>query len=251
MSGVGGLRLALTWLTVVPVPVRGAVDRDAGRRALQWAPVVGLLLGLLATGVLALLHLLSAPPLVGGLVVVGLLAALTRGMHLDGLADTADGLGCHGGPQRALEVMRSGPAGPFAVVTLVLVLTAQASAVAVLATAGRWGAVVLAVTAGRVAFGWCCRRGVAPARPDGLGALVAGTQPAAVPLAFAGALLVASLAAVPSRPWQGAVAVVLAAGGVGWLSWRTARRFGGVTGDVCGAASETAVTLVLVTCALG
>ena len=98
MSRVGGFRLALTWLTIIPVPVHGTVDRDAARRALQWAPLVGLLLGLLAAGVLAGFDLLGAPPLLAGLLVVAVLALATRGMHLDGLADTADGLGCSGGP---------------------------------------------------------------------------------------------------------------------------------------------------------
>ncbi len=251
MSRAGGLRLALTLLTVVPVPVHGAVDRDAARRALQWAPLVGLLLGLLAAGVLAGFGLLGAPPLLAGLLVVAVLALATRGMHLDGLADTADGLGCYGGPQRALEVMRDGSAGPFAVAALVLTLALQASALGALLVADRWLAVVLAVTAGRVTFAWCARRGVPPARPDGLGALVAGTQPPAVPLAWGLVLLAGALAAVPSRPWQGAAAVLLAAAGVGWLSRCATRRFGGLVGDVLGAASEIATTVLLVVCSLG
>jgi len=250
VSRVGGFRLALTWLTIIPVPVHGTVDRDAARRALQWAPLVGLLLGLLAAGVLAGFDLLGAPPLLAGLLVVAVLALATRGMHLDGLADTADGLGCSGGPQRALEVMRDGSAGPFAVVALVLVLTLQASALAALLAADRWLAVVLAVAAGRVSFAWCARHGVPPARPDGLGALVAGTQPPTVPLGW-GLVLLGALAAVPSRPWQGAAAVLLAAAGVGWLSRHTTRRFGGLVGDVLGAANETATTVFLVVCALG
>ena len=251
MSRVGGFRLALTWLTVAPVPVHGTVDRDAARRALQWAPLVGLLLGLLATGVLAGFDLLGAPPLLAGLLVVAVLAAATRGMHLDGLADTTDGLGCSSGSQRALAVMRDGSAGPFAVVALVLVLTLQASALAALLAADRWLAVVLAVAAGRVSFAWCARHGVPPARPDGLGALVAGTQPPTVPLGWGLVLLGGALAAVPSRPWQGATAVLLAAAGVGWLSRHTTRRFGGLVGDVLGAANETATTVFLVVCALG
>ena len=251
MSRVGGFRLAVTLLTVVPVPVHGAVDRVAARRALQWAPLVGLLLGLLAAGVLLGSGLLGAPPLLAGFLVVAVLAAVTRGMHLDGLADTADGLGCGGGRQRALEVMRDGWAGPFAVVVLVLAVVLQASALAALLAADRWLAVVLAVTAGRVAFAWCCRRGVPPARPDGLGAVVAGTQPPAVPLGWGIVLLGGALAAVPSRPWQGAAAVLLAAAAVEGLSRHTTHRFGGLVGDVLGAASETATTVFLVVCALG
>lgn len=244
------MRLALSWLTVVPVPVRGPVDRGAARRALGWAPVVGLLLGLLAAGLLAGLRLLGTPPLLAGLLVVALLAAATRGMHLDGLADTADGLGCYD-RARALEVMRDGAAGPFAVVVLVLVIGLQAGALAALLSADRLAAVVVAVAAGRVAFGWGARRAVPAARPEGLGALVAGTQPPVVAAAWTAVLLIAGVALVPGRPWQGVAAVALAAGAVAALSWHTARRFGGVTGDALGAAGELATTVVLAVCALG
>jgi adenosylcobinamide-GDP ribazoletransferase len=243
--------LALSWLTVLPVPAPDQVDRALARRALYWAPVVGAGLGLLATAMVATLSALGTPALLTGLAVVAMLAALTRGMHLDGLADTADGLGCYGGPQRALAVMRDGAAGPFAVVTLVLVLTMQAAAMGTLAQQGRLLAVLLAVTAGRVAFGWCARVGVPPARPEGLGALVAGSQPPAVPLAWTATLLVVALAVVPGRAWQGALAIGLAALLVAALSAHTRRRFGGVTGDVLGAASELAGTVVLIVCAVG
>lgn len=254
MPGVGsrldGVRLALSWLTVAPVAVRGPVDRATARRAVGWAPLVGLALGVLAAGVLAALRLLGAPPLLAGLLVVAVLAAATRGMHLDGLADTADGLGCYD-RERALEVMRDGAAGPFAVVALVLVLGTQAGALAALAP-DRLPAVVVAVAAGRVAFVWCCRQTVPAARPEGgLGALVAGTQPPLAAAAWTAALLVAGVALVPARPWQGVAAVALAAGAVAALSSHTARRFGGVTGDVLGAASELATTTVLAVCAFG
>ncbi|MGH3938672.1 MAG: adenosylcobinamide-GDP ribazoletransferase [Pseudonocardiaceae bacterium] len=247
---IRGLALAVSWLTVVPMRAPEKVDRELARRALYWAPVVGAALGLLAAGGLATLHVMGTPPLLAGVAVVAMLAALTRGMHLDGLADTADGLGCYGGAARALAVMRDGSAGPFAVVTLVLVLTAQAAALGALAETGRLLAVVLAVTAGRVAFGWCARKGVPPARVDGLGVLVAGSQPPAVPLIWTLALLIIALAAVPGRPWQGPLAVTLAALAVITLSAHTHRRFNGVTGDILGAANELAITLLLAICAI-
>jgi adenosylcobinamide-GDP ribazoletransferase len=248
---IRGLLLAVSWLTVLPVRAPREVGRDLARHALYWAPPVGAGLGLLAAGVLAGLTALGAPPLLAGLVVVATLAGATRGMHLDGLADTADGLGCYGGPQRALAVMRDGAAGPFAVVALVLVLVTQAAALGALAETGRLLAVVLAVTAGRVSFGWCARAGVPPARADGLGALVAGSQPVAVPLVWTGLLLAGGLAVVPGRAWQGALAIWLAALVVAGFAAHVLRRFGGITGDVLGAASELTGTVVLVVCAVG
>jgi adenosylcobinamide-GDP ribazoletransferase len=56
---------------------------------------------------------------------------------------------------------------------------------------------------------------------------------------------------VPGRWWQGTAAVLLAAAAVYGLSAHTRRRFGGVTGDVLGAASELAVAVVLVVCSFG
>src|SRR5262249_29294287 len=149
----------------------------------------------------------------------------------------------------ALEVMREGSCGPFGVITLVLVLAIQAAALGTLAEANRLVPVVLALIAGRAAFGWCARIGVPPARPSGMGALVAGSQPPAIPAAFAIALLAGGALAVPARPWQGSLAIVLAAVTVVAFSAHTRRRFGGITGDVLGATSELTTTVVLTVCA--
>lgn len=249
-GGLRGLQLALSWLTVLPVGTPVDVDFQSARWALYWAPVVGAALGLLAAGLLAALHALAAPPLLAGLIVLAALAGSTRAMHLDGLADTADGLGCYGGAQRALEVMRDGSCGPFAVIALVLVLTTQAAALGTLAQTGRLVPVVLAVIAARAAFGWCARRGVPAARPVGLGMLVAGSQPVAVPVAWFAILLAGGLLAVPGRAWQGTLAVAVAACAVVALSAHTRRRFSGVTGDVLGAAGELSTTIILTICAL-
>ncbi|MEJ2858053.1 MULTISPECIES: adenosylcobinamide-GDP ribazoletransferase [unclassified Saccharothrix] len=234
--------LALSWLTVLPVRV-STVDRRAAGRAITWAPVVGALLGLVAAGVVAGLSALGAPPLLTGFLVVGGLALATRGMHLDGLADTADGLGCYGPPERALAVMKDGGAGPFAVVTLIVVLGAQAVTLPVVSV----GAAVLALAAGRAAFVLCCVRGVPAARPEGLGALVAGSQAVGVVAAWWVALVVAGFFVAPVH---GPVAVVLAGAAVLVLVRHTRKRFGGVTGDVLGAACETATVVVLAVCSL-
>ncbi|GAA2826235.1 adenosylcobinamide-GDP ribazoletransferase [Crossiella cryophila] len=241
---MSGLRLALSWLTVLPVRT-GQVDTAVARTAIALAPFVGLLLGAAATAVLFALTWLGAPGLLAGLLVIGLLALATRGMHLDGLADTADGLGCYGPPERALRVMRDGSAGPFAVVTLIIVLGAQAVSLSALADAGRWAAVVVALAAGRTAFAWCCRHGVPAARPEGLGTLVAGTQPTLVPVAWTVLLTIAAAAATPDRPWLGPIGVLLALGVVLLLIRHVRKRFGGVTGDVLGAAAEITVLIVL------
>jgi adenosylcobinamide-GDP ribazoletransferase len=242
------LRFALGLLTVLPVPPLEPTPR-IGAGALRWAPVVGAALGAVAGGLLIGLAALGVPPLVAGLLTVGFLALATRGMHVDGLADTADGLGCYGPPERALAVMREGGVGAFAVVTLVVVLGAQAAALAELASTGpaAVAAVALAAAAGRAGFCWVARRGVPAARPGGLGALVAGSQPWWVPAAWWTALAAAGLALGP----RAVIGVALGAALVVALSWHTARRFGGMTGDVLGAAGELATTAVLVALSTG
>ncbi|HEU5473952.1 MAG TPA: adenosylcobinamide-GDP ribazoletransferase [Actinophytocola sp.] len=243
------MRLALSWLTVLPVgPVQ--VDAAAGRRAIMLAPLVGLLLGAAAALALFVADQAGMPGLVAGLLTVGMLAGLTRGMHLDGLADTADGFGCYGPPERALAVMRDGGAGPFAVVTLIVVLGTQASAFGALGGGERWAAVPVALVAGRAAFGLCCLPGTPAARPDGLGALVAGSQPAGVVAGWWALLAVAGGVATLPHWWLGLFGVPVAAGAVLLLVWHARRRLGGITGDVLGAACETAVTTVLVVCTL-
>ncbi|MCA1655528.1 MAG: adenosylcobinamide-GDP ribazoletransferase [Pseudonocardiaceae bacterium] len=230
-----GLRLAVSWLTVVPVRT-DRVDRQTARRAIAIAPLVGLVLGFAAAGLLVLLDLADLPRLLAGILTVAFLALATRGLHLDGLADTADGLGSYGPPDRALAVMRDGPVGPFGVVALVLVLGAQAAAIR------DWTALVLAVATGRVAFAICCHRRVPAARQEGLGALVAGTQPAVVPAVWVVVLAAAGLV----EGWRGPVAVAVATGLVLLLVHHTRRRLGGITGDVLGAAGELATAAVLV-----
>ncbi|MEV0379869.1 adenosylcobinamide-GDP ribazoletransferase [Nonomuraea sp. NPDC050643] len=166
MRLVHGLRFAVGTLSVFPVRVE-RVDREVAGQAMTLAPAVGLVLGSAA----GLPLLLGLPPLLGAALALGLLALLTRGLHLDGLADLADGLGSGKPAQQALDIMKKSDIGPFGVLTLVFTLIIQMAA---LAETG-FAALVTACVAGRLALTWACRAGVPAARPDGLGAMVAGT----------------------------------------------------------------------------
>ncbi|MBO0854808.1 MAG: adenosylcobinamide-GDP ribazoletransferase [Nocardia sp.] len=238
---VAATRLALSWLTVLPVPGPPAVDRAVAGRAIALAPVVGALLGAAATGLLWVLCWAGTGFTLAALVTVGALALATRGMHLDGLADTADGLGSYGSPERAREVMKSGGAGPFGVAALIFAIGIQALAFAAAAEAGRWLAVGLAVAAGRVAVVVACR-GHRPAPGAGFGALVARTQPWWTVLGWVVLALGTSVFAA-CRLWQGPVAVGVALLGSVLLVRHCVRRFDGLGGDVLGAALELTVAV--------
>jgi adenosylcobinamide-GDP ribazoletransferase len=236
----------------------GDVDRRLARNAILVAPLVGLVLGALAALVVAVVHALvpsALGALLAAVLAVALLAYLTRALHLDGLADTADSLGSGKSADAALEIARRGDVGPFGVVTLVLVLLVQVTALAVATEAG-WGAitVVIAVVTGRVAVVFACSRPIPAARPDGLGALVAGTVPRMAAIAWVVAIVVASLAASiwsVGSYWLPPLAVAVGLLVALALVARSVRRLGGITGDVLGAAVETATTAALLVLALG
>lgn len=238
---------ATSWLTVAPVPSPAdPPDRRLGGAVIAVVPVVGTLLGALGAAVAFSLSHTPAPALLIGLLVVAVLALATRGMHLDGLADTADGLGCYGPPERVREVMRGGPAGPFAVATLVIVLSIDAVCIGALADQNRWYAIGFAIALGRVAAVVAARTTLPPSSPDGFGALVAATQRGSVAVWA----IVAAAAAYPLGPvgYLSVLAVVAFA----WaFSAHCARRMGGINGDVLGAGIELSVTLTLLLFCVG
>lgn len=254
VDAVAGARMALGTFTVFPVRVE-RVDRAVAGWAMLWAPALGALLGLVTGVVVAGGVWLGFSAPLAALLGVGAGALLTRGLHLDGLADLADGLGSARPAEGALEVMRRSDIGPFGVVTLVLVLGAQVLSLGQLAASSPAAVVAGAMVAGAVgrsAVTLACTRRVPSARPDGLGANVAGTV--GWPGALATVLVVGVLCVLSGVHSAGLFAVCVAAAlsalPVSWFLLRHAiRRLGGITGDVLGALAEAATTTALLTAA--
>lgn len=252
---MNALRLCFGMLTVVPVGRLPDVDRRSARDAMLLAPVAALPLGVMIVLAHLVVREVDVPVVLVAALLVTAEAAFTRAMHLDGLADAVDGLGARGG-ERGLAVMKASDIGPFGVVALVLALLLQvvslghllASALGTLLAVAGW-------VVSRQVVAWSCRSGVPAAQEQGLGAMVAGTV--ATRWAVLGTVVLAVLAAVlgvvvgtATDWWQGLVVVLAGTLTALGLVGHCVRRFGGVTGDVLGAAVEIALTAALVAGAL-
>ncbi|GAA4356658.1 adenosylcobinamide-GDP ribazoletransferase [Angustibacter luteus] len=241
-----GVRLATGTLTVLPVPAPVTVDREAAGRAMALAGLVALLPGSLVALVGWAGSALGAPPLLVGAVAVGALAWSSRGLHLDGLADTADGLAASYDRERALAVMRTGDVGPIGAATLVLVLLAQVACVAALVEQPLLSGAAVVVS--RAVLALACASGVPAARSDGLGAMVAGSVPrwaAGSAVLLAGVVVTLAALASGTPWWSGPLAAALAVLAAGAVLVRCTRRLGGITGDVLGALVEVSLAATL------
>ncbi|NGN91927.1 adenosylcobinamide-GDP ribazoletransferase [Nocardioides sp. KC13] len=250
-------RLAVGTLTALPVPPPERVDRRRAAVAMTVAPLAALPLALGAGAIALLGQLAGLPHLVTALLAIGAVVAGNRAFHLDGLADTVDGMAASYDRERSLAVMKTGTSGPAGVTAIVLVLGLQVAALASLLDGAAISSAVLAtvaVCASRAALALCCTRGIRPAREDGLGRTFTQTLPPAVTVLVwtVGAAALAAAGAWAGLPWwRGALAVALAGAVVGAIVLRAVKRFGGVTGDVFGAAVEAALATILVTLSAG
>ena len=232
------LRLALGFLTVLPMHIQEQPKAGDIGRAAGWFPWVGLLIG---GGVWAAKYGLDRlfPPLVSAGLCVAIWVVLTGGLHLDGLADCWDGLMNASDPARRLEIMKDPRLGSFGGIGLGLQLLLKTLTLASLSgVPALWGILLAAVTA-RWLLLWAARQPLA--RPGGMGADFAlGLQARAFFLAgipLIGIMILGS--------WR-AVLAVLVAHLAAWGIFHLARaRLGGVTGDVFGLAVEITELAVL------
>lgn len=226
---------ALRLLTRLPLPF--SPEHFPLHRAAAWFPLAGAVIG----GLAGLAYTAAGafwPPLVAVWAAILVEVAVTGALHLDGLADVADGLGGDS-PARRLEIMADPRLGSFGAAALFLALGGRWALLASLPPTATAGALLIAHTACRWAPAWALAR--YPAARPGLGATFAGTRLRELAIAAATALVIAGIAAGP----EGILAAAAAAGaGMGVAAWVT-RRLSGITGDVCGASAEAGLLAAL------
>ena len=237
MSSIRPPLVALQFLTRIPVHLREpASDADVGA-SMAWYPLVGLVVG----AVLALVAWLAADvaPLLRAALVLAVWVALSGGLHLDGLADSADAwVGGGASAERTLEIMKDPRSGPIAVVLLVVMLLLKFAALASLPR-DAWPWLIAAPVLGRAALPllFVSTRYV---RAGGLGSVLAQH--------LSHGACVAAVALTAAAVWLWVAFSPLAAAAIVFVVWRRAmvRRIGGCTGDTAGAMVELVETAVIV-----
>ncbi len=231
---------ALRFLTILPIPGGLGHEESDLSRSVVFFPVVGLAIG--ATAWLAgHLFLLLFSPLVAAVLLTLVLLAASGGLHMDGLADTADGFFSSRPRERILEIMRDSRVGAMGVIAMVLVILLKSAALASCDRQGFLAAALLMPLAGRVAI--VLSMAILPyARPrGGLATLFYGR-----PVGLVG---IWSLLLLTGASWYAAGLAGVAAGiSVLFLvllfAFFCRARINGATGDTLGAVCELAETVV-------
>lgn len=238
--------IALQFLSSLPIRLHGMpAPRDLGR-SLLFYPLVGVLFGTILMGLNLLLD--GAPPLLHGALLLAAWVLLSGGLHLDGLADSADAwLGGFGDRERTLTIMKDPRSGPIAVVTVVIVLLLKLAALVALIDVHHSIALLLAPVIGRAAMLGLFLN-TPYVRAGGLGQALADHLPRTLGIKV---LVLTAILCVLVSGWAGMGSLLIASAGFFWLRGLMIKRLGGSTGDTAGAMLELLETLVLVALALG
>lgn len=254
---IEGISTALSWLTIIPLSGAKVFDRTTGARAIAALPIAGLVPGFAAVAWCLLFRWFLSRvdsdaksalfALICGALIVVSAEALTRVMHIDGLADVADALGSYKPPQEAQKVLRDPATGPMGVVAVVFYVVVSALLFAAFCFSTHNPlAVVLPFMLARLVAATACIKRFPPMSETGFGGLVAGTQPLWV-IAIWWILLTAAAFATAAVPGLCAAAASLLIAAL--LIPHCSKRLGGINGDVLGALIQIttpAATLFLV-----
>ena len=246
-EAVRAVKLALAFLTVVPVPFQHDEVADADLARSRYAfPLVGGMIGLGLAGLSWGLTKMGAAPGVSTFLIVAAGAVLTGGLHLDGLADTADGLFLWGDRVRRLDVMRDPRVGSYGLTAVVLVILGKYAVLGSLAGSARGWALFGAAVIGR-ALVLVSAGSAGYARSQGTGRILIDSTNLRDAL---GAALLVLLVGATVAGGAGLAAGVGALGLASGVTLLAVGRLGGVTGDTLGAVVELGELVVLVTLGL-
>ncbi len=234
------LLYALRFMTILPIPYRQDEDLDRVARSAVWFPFVGLIIGAILYGAAAGLVHLGLPSLAPTVTAI-LWIILTGGLHLDGLADTADGLGGGRDRERRLEIMKDSRIGSFGALTLLGQTLLKIACIAALIDVGLLQLLIIAPVAGRLVILYHFRM-FPSARPGGMGEFFRSRGSWAEPVIGTLYSLVAVwyVASIP-----GLASLLLLMGIMSLVAVFLSKRLGGLTGDCYGATIELGETVLL------
>jgi len=232
------LAAAIAFLTRIPIPARFRFGAEDVGRSARWFPLVGLLIGGVYVAMLRLLGPVFPPGVVAVLIVL-LEALLTGALHMDGLADTADGFGGGHTREDVLRIMRDHAIGSYGAIALILLVALKVTAIAALAQRGQAaGYLILAPALGRWSIVPLCRF-LSYARDSKAVANHVGTAE------LIWASLIAAAAVAVAAQWRGLVAWLAVAAVSAWFGRFCLRKIGGITGDTLGANVQMGESAVL------
>jgi adenosylcobinamide-GDP ribazoletransferase len=239
---VSGFRTAITFLTRIPI---GDGKKPNVEGAPAWFPMVGLLIGAACGGVFAGGSWLVGP-LPGAALAIGFGALVTGAFHQDGLADTADAFGGGWTVEQRLEIFKDSRHGTYGVMSLVVVVALQVTALSTLGMRAGFVALVYAHALGRLGA-LVVMRSLRPVRPDGLAATLQGSS--SFRERFVASAIVVLLAARRSNGNDGWVLLGAATLAIVAVRWLSKRKLGGYVGDVLGAVEQVVEVAVLIAAA--
>lgn len=235
------IRLALAFLTRLPLPLKDEMASYPVGAAVRAFPLAGLAVGAIGSVIYVLADLLGMSPTIAALLAIASTVIVTGGLHEDGLADAADGLGARTRDE-ALSIMRDSRIGAFGVMALFFVLSLRVVTLSYAGSTVEAVLLILAAAAGSRAVMPALMYMLPPARRDGLG--WAAGHPDRRRVVDAGALG-ALIMVLALWPIWGLIAIAAATAAAGITGWLARKRLGGQTGDVLGAAQQLAETAIL------
>ncbi len=234
--------IAIQFLTRIPVFVEVDWKGEAMGKSVLYYPLIGLLIGLLLALLFAVIEQQHSM-LVAAIVLLGWVL-ITGGLHLDGLADSADAwAGGLGDQQRTLDIMKDSRSGALAIVVLVVVLLLKFAALVAAVDSNNWLLLIVAPVLGRTAA-LALLLTTPYVRANGLGSDMAEHLPRT--MAY-GVLLITLLCLLYVLHWVLVLWLLAACALVfGWLRWLMLKRIDGMTGDTAGAMIEIIEVVTLV-----